>query len=349
MFPIDFPLQILKKFGHRGDWVLDPFCGRGTTNFAARLLGLSSLGIDSSPVATAIAQAKLTWTDPRLVLQTASKILKSKGLDDTPPHGRFWQWCYQSDVLRDIVRLRSALISDCRSPERVALRAIILGALHGPLGKNSQSYFSNQNPRTFSPKPRYALSFWRSRNLRPPKLDVLNIIEKRIRWYLTEQAGSVNGRIVLGDSRQQASIKNSRRFSFVITSPPYYGMRTYVQDQWIRNWFIGGPEQVDYAPSARQVLHSGPKEFSLELRKVWENAARSCRPDAKLVIRFGGLNARDNDPLEILKQSLADTRWRVTTIKSAGNSRDGMRQSEQFGTRDRPPIPEHDIYAYLTN
>ena len=59
MFPLQFPLRILQKRAKRGDTVLDPFCGRGTTNFAARLLGLGSLGVDSSPVATAITATKL--------------------------------------------------------------------------------------------------------------------------------------------------------------------------------------------------------------------------------------------------------------------------------------------------
>ncbi|WP_338066098.1 DNA methyltransferase, partial [Hydrogenibacillus schlegelii] len=39
MFPLDFPLSHLKE-ARREDWVLDPFCGRGTTLYAARLLGL---------------------------------------------------------------------------------------------------------------------------------------------------------------------------------------------------------------------------------------------------------------------------------------------------------------------
>lgn len=35
MFPLDFPLNILKRRARKGDVVLDPFCGRGITNFAA--------------------------------------------------------------------------------------------------------------------------------------------------------------------------------------------------------------------------------------------------------------------------------------------------------------------------
>ena len=58
MFPLGFPLRILRERAARADWVLDPFCGRGTTNYAARVLGLPSLGVDSSPVAVAIAHIR---------------------------------------------------------------------------------------------------------------------------------------------------------------------------------------------------------------------------------------------------------------------------------------------------
>src|SRR5687768_8325563 len=58
MFPLEFPLQFLGD-APSGKWVLDPFCGRGTTLFAARALGLNAVGIDANPVAAAIAAAKV--------------------------------------------------------------------------------------------------------------------------------------------------------------------------------------------------------------------------------------------------------------------------------------------------
>jgi len=61
LFPLKFPLRILQGRAKQHRAVLDPFCGRGTTNFAARLPGLRSLGVDSSPVAAAIAEARLAW------------------------------------------------------------------------------------------------------------------------------------------------------------------------------------------------------------------------------------------------------------------------------------------------
>ena len=45
MFPLEYPLRILRKHTGGDSVVLDPFCGRGTTIYAARMLGFESLGL----------------------------------------------------------------------------------------------------------------------------------------------------------------------------------------------------------------------------------------------------------------------------------------------------------------
>ncbi len=117
MFPLDFPLGVLRERAAQGDWVLDPFCGRGTTNYAARVLGLPSIGIDSSPVAVAIAQAKLVNTTPQRIVAAADRILSAR-LAQAPPDGEFWQQAYRPEVLIALCRLRAELLRDCRSPAR---------------------------------------------------------------------------------------------------------------------------------------------------------------------------------------------------------------------------------------
>lgn len=180
MYPLEFPLNVLERHGQRGEWVLDPFCGRGTTNFAARLLGMPSFGIDSSPVAAALAQAKLVYATPGRVVASARAIL-NEGSPSPVPSGEFWKWAYHADTLADLCCLRDALLKACSTDSRLLLRAILLGALHGPQPKGQPSYFSNQAPRTFAPKPRYAVNFWRARNLRPKKVDVLKLVRTRAR------------------------------------------------------------------------------------------------------------------------------------------------------------------------
>ncbi len=43
---------------HEGDWVLDPFCGAGTTLLAAKERGVNAVGIDAHPVFALVSQAK---------------------------------------------------------------------------------------------------------------------------------------------------------------------------------------------------------------------------------------------------------------------------------------------------
>lgn len=73
MFRPEFPLSALSTA--RG-WVLDPFCGRGTTNFAARVLGLPPVGVDLSPVAVAIASAKMSDAEPNDVTGLAQRLIE---------------------------------------------------------------------------------------------------------------------------------------------------------------------------------------------------------------------------------------------------------------------------------
>ena len=59
MFPLEYPMGIIANHRHDNPVILDPFCGRGTTIYAARKLSLRSYGLDISLIATSIAQAKL--------------------------------------------------------------------------------------------------------------------------------------------------------------------------------------------------------------------------------------------------------------------------------------------------
>lgn len=348
MFPLSLPLSILKRHATEGEWVLDPFCGRGTTNYASRSLGLPSIGIDSSPVAVALSEAKLANATPASIIKLAQRILDEISAPQSIPQDEFWQWAYEKSVLRVICRLREGLLKDCRSESRKALRAILLGALHGPVTKTFLSYLSNQCPRTYAPKPKYSVGYWKKHQLLPPKADVMNIITRRAnRYYPYEMPG--RGQIIFGDSRSEklfSEIEN--KYKWVITSPPYYGMRTYLPDQWIRLWFLGGKADVDYSVDG-QVTHTSQDEYADDLKRVWRNVAKKCTKNAKLVVRFGCLNSRQVNALDILRKSFKDTAWSISTLIHAGSAAKGKRQSLYFLEENKEPFLEYDIWAVWNN
>jgi len=348
MFPLEFPKRLLDKHARKGQRVLDPFCGRGTTSFAARLAGLYTLGIDSNPVAASITAAKLATATPNDVVRATHEILEAVPTAKVP-RGDFWNHAYNPEVLRVLCRLRGGLLAECSSDAKKLLRAIILGALHGPLSKATPSYFSNQCPRTYAPKPRYAVKFWRTRKLAPPFVDVLSLIRRRAERYLSPPPPLCHGEARLGDSRDPAIISAGLagiEFDWIITSPPYYGMRTYVQDQWLRYWFLGGSHKVDYLVPG-QVSHLSQERFGADLFQVWRNVASVCRGGARLVVRFGGIRDRAADPLDLVKRSLHNSGWRINTVHDAGSAAAGKRQADAFLTKRSSPMAEYDVWASL--
>jgi hypothetical protein len=345
MFPLAFPLSRLIE-AQRGQKVLDPFCGRGTTNFAARLRGLASVGVDTNPVAVSIASAKLVAPPPEKIVALCAQIIGSRRAPTEIPAGPFWRLAFAPKTLVEISKLREYFLRTCDSEEAVALRAIVLGVLHGPRRKEP-SYLSNQMPRTYATKPDPAVRFWRRWNLRPKQVDTLTVVRRKAIRFFSNPPPNVAGSIVQADSRN-VDLSRFGRFDWIITSPPYLGMRTYVPDQWLRNWFLGGPSSVIYKGSP-QIGNENAIRFADDLAEVWRNVTARCRPRARLIVRFGALPSIQVDARTLLKKTLDDAQcgWRITTIRPAGSASEGRRQSEQFSSRRSSAFAEFDLFARL--
>lgn len=350
MFPLEYPLSIINKFRAERPIVLDPFCGRGTTIYAARKFGFRAYGLDTSPIAASIAQAKLASAKAENVLALAEELIES------PPHNipdsDFFRAAFVPRTLSQLCSLREGLLSARPSHEAAILRAATLGCLHGPSPINSgtPSYFSSQMPRTFSSKPDYSVRFWRERGIKPPKVSVLDVLRKKLS-RISDLDSATIGRLTdikCKDARKRGSYRNIEPADLIITSPPYYGMRTYVEDQWLRSWFLGGPDHVAYG-NERQLRHSGHETFISELAKVWANTFRASKTGSHLFIRFGAIPSAKSDPREILKASLKEAGgWEPTSVRNARTADAGKRQANQMG-RESSPATEFDFHAIRTS
>jgi len=346
MFPLTFPQRLLAQHPSTSA-VLDPFCGRGTTLYASRLAGVRTVGIDISPVAAAIAAAKLRSVSVASVVGLCRRLVKSSR-HDSFPKGQFWTWAYHERTLRDLLAVREGLQGMGNEAPAVMLRAVMLGILHGPRNKGLPSYLSNQMPRTFASKPDYSVRYWSERGLVPDEVDLLNVVTRRAEYLLGHQARSVGGKVVLGDAAE--TLKHMRRdtFDLVVTSPPYYGMRTYVADQWLRGWFLGGPERPVYE-SSTQIAHAPSQDaFAASLGEVWSATAERCRRGAHLAIRFGGLPSARTNPAALIVKSIeaSGAGWSVRRIDRLPEPARQRRQAEQFIKPGRT-VEEYDVTAVL--
>lgn len=346
-------MRVLAKHRRENPVVMDPFCGRGTTLFAARALGLTSRGIDSSPVAVAIARAKLCAVSPETVLELARSYIEMANIGNVPDTP-FFQAAFNENVLRNICAIRQGLLTAVIETDAVVLlRATMLGCLHGPTSKNlnAQSYFSNQMPRTFASKPDYSVRYWRERGLVAPACDVLQVLRRKLERFdmSAPPNGATFSNVVLGDSRFAANLpQRSRDFSLVVTSPPYYGMTTYVQDQWLRNWFLGGSDHVAYS-NPDQLNHAGQDAFAESLGAVWRNMARSRSEDLHMYIRFGIIPSSKTDPKTLMRASLESSRvrWRLVSTRAAATASSGKRQANHM-TAGSIAAVEYDFHICRT-
>lgn len=332
MFPLQVPLNFLRGRAKQAQVVVDPFCGRGTTLFAARLRGVRAIGIDCSPVAIAISRAKLADFSVEEALELACQLLSTDEPD--VPSGEFWSLAYHPNTLRDVCRLRDGLRKAGDGHPAIVLRAATLGVLHGPI-TGVGSYLSNQMQRTFAPKPGYAVKFWKQRRLSAPQMNVLSALERKLRRIgesFQGQGGTPREDVHLADSSEpRVKALLPEGIDAVVTSPPYYGMRTYVPDQWLRHWFLGGPASVDYVTKG-DLPSSSPDAFAAGLAQTWSNIASRAAPGMKMLIRFGAIPSKAIDARSLLLKSLqnSEAAWRVISIRNAKSASAGKRQARHM-------------------
>ncbi|HEX5223474.1 MAG TPA: DNA methyltransferase [Verrucomicrobiae bacterium] len=77
-YPPHLVRQYMSAFGlSKGDLLLDPFCGTGTTLVEARKHGIGSVGCDAHPFAALVSRVKTNWAlDPKLLKHHFSRILR---------------------------------------------------------------------------------------------------------------------------------------------------------------------------------------------------------------------------------------------------------------------------------
>ena len=124
-------------------------------------------------------------------------------------------------------------------------------------------------------------------------------------------------------------------------------MRTYVQDQWLRNWFLGGPDSIDYSAGS-QLDHGGQDAFATSLGRVWRNIADIAASSETLhmYVRFGIIPSASVDAKRIFRDSLEESgvAWRLVSTRTAKSADAGKRQADQMKAESAAAI-EFDFHV----
>jgi hypothetical protein len=337
MFPEQFVEENVRKHSQKGDWVFDPFSGRGTTILQALLMERNAAGMDINPVAYCISGAKadlptLGWTlrriaDLELTYAEIDYYELERERRSLPP---FFGRAFHHETLRQILFLRSQLDWQHGTVDRF-IAALVLGSLHGEMDKSS-AYFSNQMPRTISLKPAYSLSYWRKHNLWPKKRHVFTMLREKAALRLKGNEGIAKGRVRMGDARHAGETFTSlgNQVKLVVTSPPYLDVTSFEEDQWLRLWFLGNDSAPTYRSISSDDRHRQATTYWDFLAEAWQGLARLMARRSVIVCRLGGKGLSIDDMTEGMEKSLKTAFARGRLLKAPIVSRLKNRQTHSF-------------------
>ena len=292
MFPESFVEKWIGLLAKPGDVVLDPFCGRGTTPFQALLMDREAIACDVNPVAYCITKAKVTppsLSDIRRRITIIEGRFRSEEWEQqrkTLP--RFFHYAFHPRTLRQLLFLRESL-NWRRSELDCFIAALVLGSLHGESQK-SNSYLSNQMPRTISTKPAYSIRYWKEKGLRAPERDTFDILRRRATFRFESEPPKKRGVVLLTDMRElpRKAEAFDRPIRCAVTSPPYLNVTNYEEDQWLRLWFLGGMPYPTYGLVSKDDRHECVEKYWDLISDMWRVLGQVLTSRANIVIRLGG-------------------------------------------------------------
>jgi len=286
MFPMEFACNVISDYSNQGDYVLDPFAGRGSGTFAAAALARKTYGIEINPVGWLYSTTKLFPAPKRDVLERLKEIVdeSEKYKSDASSMNEFYITCFSPEVLRFLLAARKEL---CWKEDNTdtTLMALILHYLQG----KRKSSLSNQMPMAKSTSIQYSLTWWKNKGfLSPPDIDVLSFMTSRISWRYGKGRVdySERGSVVLSDSTKELETINSnsnganKEVDLLFTSPPYYGVTNYHADQWLRLWMLGGLDK----PTTLQEKHKGRFNSAKDYENLLDVVFGEC---AKMLSKKG--------------------------------------------------------------
>ena len=346
MFPEDFVAKQLYAYTKRGDTVFDPFSGRGTTVFESLLNGRPAAGVDVNPVAVCISGAK---ADPPKLASVNRRLNLLEGIQEETdafevPRGDFFAACFQERTLQQVLFLRERLDWPHSRVDRF-IAAVLLSCLHGESHK-SRNCISNRMPRTISTNPDYSVRWWTENGYTAPERNVFEVLKRVVAYRLGHSLPKLRGSVRCRDARKAATGFRKLRgsVSLIVTSPPYLDTTHYGEDQWLRLWFLGGPERPT-AKATSDDRYRNREQYWQFLTESWAGCADLLKDDSVIVVRIGGTRLNKEDLLDGLGNSLRIglTDFNVSAMGTGVTTEIRNRQTNAFRPGTTRTRYEHDF------
>jgi SAM-dependent methyltransferase len=203
-----------------GSWVLDPFCGGGTTLLTCKELGINAYGFDILPFSVFLSTVKIRNYDIKEIARQLD-ILKKSNIDrchsrTSLPDIPLVRKAFKPEMQRALLALKSKIdsISDLQAKSFFDLG--FLSILESVSNTSKAGGFLRIIDRDISPEVIKELFF--------------NKINAMLNDVIEESRSKQDRKVIvtarIGDARK---LPTKRRFDAVITSPPYPNRHDYTR------------------------------------------------------------------------------------------------------------------------
>jgi DNA modification methylase len=333
MFPMEFAFEVIEKYSNPGDYIIDPFFGRGTSIVAASVLGRKSLGIEINPLGWLYAKTKLNPASEQSVIKRLNVINTYSNKYELKKQSQFFRLCFCNDVLKFLISARKNL-NWKQSKVDATLMSFILVYLHGKIGEG----LSNQMKMTKSMGYNYSIEWWQNNGYeRPPIIDPVDFLKKRIVWRYQKGRPNLNhNKIYLADASKRlnniSKETQSKKYSLLFTSPPYWSITNYHVDQWLRLWMLGGEAFPKTIATKSKGRFLSKQDYIELLDNVFSASSKLLKKSGVVYVRTDAREFTFNTTKELLLKHFPNHKQLIKQRPFKNKT-----QTELFGDKSKKP------------
>lgn len=201
----------------KNSWVLDPFCGGGTTLLACKELGINSNGFDILPFSVFLSNVKTKTYDPNELRQQLKNFYRNNKLKSIPlPDIGIINKAFSNDVKNELLRLKYTTQRIHNAKVRDFYMLGLLSILESVSNTSKSGGFLRIIQKNILGK-----------DVRPKFLSKIEaMIDDVKKFNSTLKFPNVKVKAELSDSR---TLLTKRKFDAIITSPPYPNRHDYTR------------------------------------------------------------------------------------------------------------------------
>jgi DNA modification methylase len=227
----------------RENTIYDPFMGSGTTNLAAKTLGINSIGTEAHPFVYRIARAKLNWDIDEKGIHEFEKVVeskltsKSKSLQKKKLLNEFPELilkCYGEKTIYDLWALRELAGEYITSDGNKEFFFVVITAMlrNVSVAATGWPYIAPNKKKVTSIEKDVLTEFLRVTKQMYGDIQAIKV------WSRGRHQDSTH-RLINGDSRNTTEFIGNQSVDHVFTSPPYLNNFDYADRTRLELYFWG--------------------------------------------------------------------------------------------------------------